>query len=210
MNDPNHLSPNHLLPSHLSPNEQLLATLRAATQNSAGAKRADLTSSDEPSLQETYAGFGKAMSALTQPIDTAAIVQSVLGRLPDVETPSAAEDTPAPAKPATVEMPTVVRRRRFWANPWSYAAVASIAVVAGLTWIENFSRDPGKRAEANELARWNGYTKIDEKLDRSTHELQLVQHVPGFIDEARPVDERIDDAEADVHALLNDMGLVPL
>lgn len=206
MNDPNHLSPNHLSPS----DEQLLATLRAATKSGAAAKRIDVAGGDEPSLQETYAGFAKAMSALAQPIDTAAIVQSVLGRLPEVESPSTEEDARTPAKPATVEMPAVARRRRFWANPWSYAAVASIAVVAGLTWIENFSRDRGKRAEANELARWNGYTKIDEKLDRSTHELEMVQHVPEFIDEATPVDERIDDAEADVHALLNDMGLVPL
>ncbi len=206
MNDPNHLSPNHLSPS----DEQLLATLRAATKNGAAAKRIDVASGDEPSLQETYAGFAKAMSALAQPIDSAAIVQSVLGRLPKVETLSFDEDTPTPTKPTTVELPAMARRRRFWANPWSYAAVASIAVVAGLTWFENISGERGKKVEAGELAQWHGYARIDEKLDRSTHELELVQHAPEFVADVRPVDERIDNAEADIEALLHDMGLVPL
>jgi hypothetical protein len=197
MNDPDHLSPDEA---------QLLAKLRAATQSSAAAARGDLASSDKPSLQEAYTGFTKAMSALARPIDTQAVVQSVLGRMPEIEEP-APETEPPPAKSETIKTPT--RRRRFWANPWSYAAAASIAVVAGLTWIENFSTDGSKNVEAGELA-WNGYTKIDEKLNHSTSELEEVRRVPEFVVDARPIDEQINDAEFDMHALLNDMGLVPL
>lgn len=207
MNDPNQSTPS---------DEQLLATLRAVTQNGPQSTRTEPeTSADEPSLREAYAGFAKAVSALAQPIDAQAIVQSVLGGVAQSEAPSVDDDSPVPAKLETIESSPATRRqrfwaKRFWANPWSYAAVASIVAVAGLTWIENFSSDRGKKVEAGELAQWNGYAQIDEKLDRSTDELVRIEHVPDFVTDTRLLDERIDDAEADMDALLNDMGLVPL